>query len=197
MPNVQIGDKWLLDKHIVYCGDTFGNKFIDFLPSDAALAIVIPSSNWNHNYSIDQARIVAVVLEEDQIYNFCIHFCSHQQMPFRFQLLIGKLYVAVFSHQFISKPRKPTEIEGIEGIVSYLVNQYTNRSLGLFVLAPNLGNGEILITCQKMGRICFAGDNNPETVARAIARWQNWTGKNAVRESRQEPNREIRLISPP
>ncbi len=177
MPNVQIGDKWLLDKHIVYCGDIFGNKFIDSLPSDAALAIVIPSSNWNHNYSTNKARIVAVVLEEDQIYNFCIHFCSHQQMPFRFQLLIGKLYVAVFSHQLISRPRKPTEIEGIEGIVAYLVNQYTNW--GNSVLAPFLGHGEILITCEKIGRICVAGDRNPQIVSRAIVRWQNWTQKQA------------------
>ncbi len=177
--NIRVGDEWLLDRHMVYCGDTASNKFINLLPSEAALAIITSASNWNHDYLIDKARTVAVVLEEGQIYDFC----RRQQMPFRLELLLGKLYVAVFSHQFFSKPRKPTEIEGIEGIVSYLVNQYTNRSLGLFVLAPNLGNGEILITCQKMGRICFAGDNNPETVARAIARWRNWTGKNAVRES--------------
>ncbi|MDJ0897258.1 MAG: ParB N-terminal domain-containing protein [Xenococcus sp. MO_188.B8] len=177
--DIRIGDEWLLDRHMVYCGDTASNKFINLLPSEAALAIITSASPWNHDYLINKARTVAVVLEEGQIYDFC----RHQQMPFRFELLFGKLYVAVFSHELISGARKPTEIEGIEGIVSYLVNQYTNTSLGLFVLAPNLGNGEILITCQKMGRMCFAGDNNPRKVARAIARWQNWTGKGAVREN--------------
>ncbi len=175
---IRVGDEWLLDRHMVYCGDTASNKFINLLPSEAALAIITSASPWNHDYLINKARTVAVVLEEGQIYDFC----RRQQMPFRFELLFGKLYVALFSDQFISRPRKLTEIEGIEGIVSYLVNHYTNTSLGLFVLAPNLGNGEILITCQKMGRICFAGDKNPEKVARAIARWQNWTGKIAVRE---------------
>ena len=182
MPNVQIGDKWLLDRHIVYCGDTFSNKYINILPSDPALAIVIPSSNWNHDYSINKARIVAVVLQEDQIYNFCIHFYIHQQIPFRFQLLLGKLYVVVFSHQFLSKPRKPPEIEGIEGIVAYLVNQYTNW--GDYVFAPFLGYGEVLITCEKMGRICVAGDRNPQIVSRALIRWQNWTKKKIKKELR-------------
>ncbi len=177
MPKVQIDDKWLLDRHIVYCGDTSSNKFINSLPSDAALAIVTPSSNWNHDYSINKARIVAVVLEEDQIYNFCIHFYIHQQMPFRFELLLGKLYVAVFSHEFISRPRKPTDIEGMEGIVAYLVAQYTKW--GNSVLAPFLGHGEILIICERMGRICVAGDRNPQVVSRALVRWQNWTKKQA------------------
>ncbi len=176
-PNVRVGDEWLLDRHMVYCGDTSDNRFINLLPTKATLAIVTSASNWNHDYLIDKARIVAVVLEEGQIYNFC----TCQQMPFRFELLLGKLYVAIFSHQVISEPHKPTEIEGIEGIVTYLVNQYTNRNLGLFVLAPNLGNGEILIICERTGRICFAGDNNPETVSRALSRWQNWTQKQAVK----------------
>ena len=181
MPNVQIGDKWLLDRHIVYCGDTSSNKFSNFLSSDAALAIIIPSPNWNHDYSTNKARIIAVLLEEDQIYNFCIHFCSHQQIPFRFQFLLGKLYVAVFSHQSISRPRKPIEIEGIEGIVAYLVNQYTDW--GNSVLAPFLGHGEILITCERMGRICVAGDSNPQIVSRALVRWQNWTEKQAQKKN--------------
>ncbi|MBE9171455.1 site-specific DNA-methyltransferase [Pleurocapsales cyanobacterium LEGE 06147] len=173
MPSVQVDDKWLLDRHMVYCGDTSSSNFINFLPSEAALAIAIPSSNWHHDYLIDKARIVAVVMREGQIHEFC----TCQQMPFRFELLLGELYVAVFSHQSISKPRKPTEIEGIEGIVAYLVNQYTNW--GNSVLAPFLGHGEILIICERMGRICFAGDNNPQIVSRAIARWQNWTRKQA------------------
>ena len=176
---IQIGDKWLLDRHIVYCGDTSEQKFINLLPSDAALAIATSTSDWNHDYLVDKARIVAVAIEEGQIYNFC----TQQTMPFQLELLLGKSYVSIFSHQSISKPPKPIEIEGIEGIVSYLVDRYTNRNLGLFAIAPNLGNGEVLITCEKMGRICFTGDRNPEVVSRAISRWQNWTKKCAVREN--------------
>ncbi|MBE9171473.1 ParB N-terminal domain-containing protein [Pleurocapsales cyanobacterium LEGE 06147] len=190
-PVVRIGDEWLLDRHMVYCGDTSSSNFINLLPSEAALAIAIPSSNWHHDYLIDKARVVAVVMREGQIHEFC----TCQQMPFRFELLLGELYVAVFSHQSISKPRKPIEIEGIEGIVTYLVNQYTNRNLGFFVFAPTLGNGEILITCERMGRICFSGDNNPQTVSRAIARWQNWTLKQAVKENQRKFKNSVQYIN--
>ncbi len=178
-PVVQVGDKWIVGRHIVYCGDTSEQKFINLLPSNAALAIATSTSDWNHDYLVDKARIVAVAIEEGEIYNFC----THQRMPFQFELLLGKSYVGIFSYQSMSKSRKPTEIEGIEGIVSYLVNQYTNRNLGLFVIAPNLGNGEVLLTCEKMGRICFTGDRHPEKVSHAIERWQNWTKKRAVREN--------------
>lgn len=173
MPSVQIGDRWLLNGHMVYYEDTSSDKFINFLPSEAALAIVIPSSIWKHDYLVDKARVVAVVLEEEQIYNFCIR----QHMPFRFEFLLGKLYVAVFSHQSLPKPHKPTEIEGIEGIVSYLISRYTNW--GNLVLAPFMGNGEILLICERMGRRCFIGDHNPDLIYRALLRWQNWTKKQA------------------
>lgn len=173
MPSVQIGDRWLLNEHMVYCENTSSDKFINFLPFEAALAIVIPSSAWNHDYIVDKAHVVAVVLEEGQIYDFCIR----QHMPFRFEFLLGKLYVAVFSHQSLPKPRKPVEIEGKEGIIAYLVNRY--RNWGNFVLAPFIGNGEILIICERAGLTCFTGDRNPHSIDRALVRWQNWTNKHA------------------
>jgi ParB family chromosome partitioning protein len=91
--------------------------------------------------------------------------------------MLGDTYVAIFSHQLLSKPQKPVGIEGIEGIVVYLMSLYTKPSN--FVIAPFLGQGEVLLACERMGRICFAGDGNPERVERAITRWQKWTGKEA------------------
>jgi len=170
---VQIGDEWILERHLIYCGDTSGDHFRDCLPSDAALAIAIPSSTWHHDYLVGEARVLAVMRKEGYIHEFC----SRHQMPFRFELMLGDTYVAIFSRQAISKPQKPVGIEGVEGIVAYLVSLYTQPSN--FVIAPFLGQGEVLITCEKMGRICFAGDENPELVNRAIARWQNWAGKQA------------------
>jgi len=119
--------------------------------------------------------LVAVLGSEGYIHEFC----NSHQMPFRFELLIGDLYVAIFSHSSISEPHKPIEISGIEGIVAYLVNLYTRPSN--FVIAPFLGHGEVLITCERMGRIGFAGDENPGLVSNAIARWQKWTGKQAAK----------------
>ena len=173
MPSIQFSEQWNLDENLIYYGNTSSDEFINLLPSHAALAVATPSSNWHYDYLADKARVVAVLRSEGHIHEFC----TRHQMPFRFELLLGELYVAIFSHQSISKPQHPIGIEGIEGVVAYLVSQYTNR--GNFVIAPFLGNGEVLITCERMGRICFAGDENPERVSRTLARWQNWTGKRA------------------
>jgi ParB family chromosome partitioning protein len=169
----RVGDEWTLERHLIYCGDTSSKEFTQRVRCNAALAIATLSSTWNHDYLVDEARVVAVLRSEGQIHQLC----TRHQMPFRFELMLGDIYLAIFSHQLISKPHKPIGIQGVEGIVTYLVNLYTKPSN--FVIAPFLGHGEVLITCEKMGRICFAGDENPELVDRAIARWQTWTGKQA------------------
>jgi ParB family chromosome partitioning protein len=170
---IQSGDEWILGRHFIYCGATSSDEFVNYLPSDAALAIATPSSTWNHDYLVDEARVVAVLRKEGYIHEFCR---SHQ-MPFQCELMIGDIYVALFSHQSIAKPEKPMGIGGIEGIIGYLVGLYTKQSN--FVIAPFLGQGEVPIICERMGRICFAGDSNPERVQLAIARWQQWTSKQA------------------
>ncbi len=172
--NAQPGDTWLLDKHLVYCGDSAGADFIDCLPSNAALAVApLPTSPWEHDYLAEEARVVAIVCSEGRIHEFC----SRHRMPFQFELLIGEHYVALFSQQPLVRPEKPIGVEGIEGIVTYLVSLYTKP--GHFVINPDLGQGEVLITCERMGRVCFACADQPERVERAIARWQKWTGKPA------------------
>jgi ParB family transcriptional regulator, chromosome partitioning protein len=170
---VKAGEEWILGRHLVYCGDTSSQKFRNLLPSDAALAIATISSNWEHNYLIDEARVVAVLRSEGNIYEF--YRCS--QMPFQYELVLGNFYVGIFSDQSISKPQTPINIDGVEGIVNYLINLYTSQNN--FVIAPFMGHGEILIACERMGRICFMGDNHPELVSRGILRWQKWTGKQA------------------
>lgn len=171
--NVQVGDQWILERHLVYCGSTASDEFIDNLPSNAALALATPASSWSHDYLINEARVVAVLRSEGHIHTFC----NNHRMPFKYELLIGNLYVGIFSRQPIAEPQKPIETEGLEGIVAYLVSMYTNP--GNFVVAPFIGQGEVLITCERMGRICFAGDASLQQVSQAIARWQKWTGKQA------------------
>ncbi|MGH8001140.1 MAG: ParB N-terminal domain-containing protein [Brasilonema sp.] len=173
-PWVNVGDEWILNQqHLVYCGDTASQQFTNLLPGNAALAIATLSPSWNHDYLVDEARIVAVVRSEGNIYNFC----SRTRMPFQYELVLGNLYVGIFSRQSISKPQIPIHIEGVEGIVAYLLNMYTNPNN--FVIAPFMGHGEILIACERMGRTCFIGGENPELVSRGIIRWQEWTGKQA------------------
>ncbi len=170
-PRVKVGDEWTLGRHLVYCGDTSAKPFMQLLPGNAALAIATISPEWNHDYLVNEAKIVAVLRKQGHIYGFC----SRQQMPFQYELLIGDLYVGIFSHQSISKPRTSINIEGVEGIINYLINLYTNPNN--FVIAPFMGDGEILIACQRMNRIGFIGDHNLEVINRGITRWEKETGK--------------------
>lgn len=168
---VKLGDEWLLGRHLVYCGDTASSNFTRLLPSNAALAIASISSTWNHDYLVDEARVVAVLRSEGQIYQFyrrCL-------MPFQYELLLGNVYVGIFSHQVISRPQSPINIEGVEGIVNYLISLYTQPNN--FVIAPFMGYGEVLATCERLGRICFVGDDSPELVKGGLLRWEQLSGK--------------------
>jgi ParB family chromosome partitioning protein len=172
-PAIKVGEEWMLGRHLVYCGNTYTSQFRNLLPSDAALAIATVSSTWQHNYLVDEARVVAVLRSEGQIYDFY----KHNKMPFQYELLVNNLYVGIFSHHSIAKPQSPIHIEGIEGVVNYLINFYTSPNN--FVIAPFMGHGEILIACERLGRICFIGDESPQLVNRGVMRWQQWTSKPA------------------
>ncbi|ALF52757.1 plasmid partitioning protein ParB [Nostoc piscinale CENA21] len=172
-PAIKVGEEWMLGRHLVYCGDTYTSQFRNLLPSDAALAIATVSSTWQHNYLVDEARVVAVLRSEGQIYDFY----KHNKMPFQYELLVNNLYVGIFSHHSIAKPQSTIHIEGIEGVVNYLINFYTSPNN--FVIAPFMGQGEILIACERLGRICFIGDESPQLVNRGVMRWQQWTSKPA------------------
>ncbi len=168
----KIGDKWTLgNRHLVYYGDTAQKEFIRLLPSNAALAIATFSNAWNHDYLIDEAKVVAVLRSEGNIYQFC----HSTQMNFQYELLLGKIYVGIFSQQAISKPQITINLESVEGIIQYLINMFTTQNN--YVIAPFMGNGEILITCEKMRRVCFIGDENLDLIRSGVSRWGRWTEK--------------------
>lgn len=172
----KLGDEWLLNRHMICCGDTTEEDFRNKLPSHATLAIVSPECPWNHlDYLVDEALVVAVMRSEGNIHDFC----SRCRMPFRYEIVLGEIYIAICSHSDLLKPNHPINIEGIEGIVAYLISLYTKP--GNFVIAPYLGHGEVPIACERMGRICFAGDDDPKRINHAIWRWQQLTGNRAER----------------
>jgi ParB family chromosome partitioning protein len=170
-PAIKSGAQWMLGTHLLYCGDTNGKEFIKLLPSNAALAIATVSAHWDHDYLIDEARVVVVLRTSGHIHEFC----RRHRMPFQYELLLGNIYVGIFAKKLISKPQTSVNITGVEGIIAYLINLYTNPNN--YVIAPFIGDGEVLISCERMGRTCFIGDDNPESVRRGITRWQNLTQK--------------------
>ncbi len=167
----QSTQEWILGRHRVYGGDTGGAEFINLLPGNAALAIATLSSTWNHDYVINKARVVAVLRSQGYIYQFC----RQHRMNFQYEFLVGSIYVGIFSQESISQPPTPIKVEGVEGVVNYLLHLYTSPND--VVIAPFMGQGEVLATCEKMGRICIIGDDNRELLNRGMMRWQNLTGK--------------------
>ncbi|AKG23067.1 ParB/RepB/Spo0J family partition protein [Calothrix sp. 336/3] len=167
---VSLGEEWVLGRHLVYCGDTSSQEFRHLLPSNAALAIATLSSTWHHDYLIEEAQVVAVLRQPGNIYQFC----RQQQMPFQYELIVDDIYLGVFSRQQLTAPN-PSNLTGVESIITYLLNLYTSPNN--FAIAPFMGNGEILAACERMGRICFIGDDNPQVVSRGITRWEKLTAK--------------------
>jgi DNA modification methylase len=58
-----------------------------------------------------------------------------------------------------------------------------NSSPGQAVYEPFSGSGTTIIAAEMTGRSCHAIEINPAYVDVAVARWQNFTGRKAIRES--------------
>jgi DNA modification methylase len=58
-----------------------------------------------------------------------------------------------------------------------------NSSPGQAVYDPFLGSGTTVIAAEQTGRACYGMELNPAYVDVAVRRWQEFTGKKAVRES--------------
>lgn len=65
---------------------------------------------------------------------------------------------------------------------------------GEIVLDPFLGSGSTLIACEKAERVCAGIELSPRYVDVAIARWQQWTGNNAVHEATGNTHAELAEI---
>ena len=48
-----------------------------------------------------------------------------------------------------------------------------------------LGSGTQLIAAEKLGRVCYAMEREPEYVDVAIHRWEAFTGETAVQEGKE------------
>jgi DNA modification methylase len=61
-----------------------------------------------------------------------------------------------------------------------IVNNFSRH--GTIILEPFTGTGTTLIACEKTGRKCYGMELSPQYVDVIIKRWQDFTGKKAVRE---------------
>lgn len=57
------------------------------------------------------------------------------------------------------------------------------KQIGNKILDPFLGSGSTLIACEKTNRKCYGMELDPHYCSVIIERWQNFTGKKAVRKT--------------
>jgi 16S rRNA G966 N2-methylase RsmD len=65
-------------------------------------------------------------------------------------------------------------------LMEYIFNKYES---GKNVLDLFLGSGSTLIACEKTGRRCFGSEIDPHYCSVIIKRWQDFTGKKAIRQN--------------
>ena len=61
-------------------------------------------------------------------------------------------------------------------------NQY-HTEVGDLCYEPFLGSGTQLIAAEKLGRVCYALEREPQYVDVAVKRWESFTGEQAVKEN--------------
>jgi len=71
-----------------------------------------------------------------------------------------------------------------------------NSSPGQAVYDPFVGSGTTIIAAEMTGRCCHAIELNPSYVDVAIARWQNFTGLNAILEATGKPFKSMTPSNP-
>lgn len=115
---VHVGEWWKLGRHLLYCGGTTSNEFVDTLPQ-VAFAFADPPYGagvddwdgefvWKHDYLADKAKIVAVTPGIVSIFELA----HRTQMPYKWSLATwianshargavgfgNWIYTALFSH---------------------------------------------------------------------------------------------------
>ncbi len=58
-----------------------------------------------------------------------------------------------------------------------------HTEVGDLCYEPFLGSGTQLIAAEKLGRVCYALEREPQYVDVAVKRWESFTGEQAVKEN--------------
>src|SRR5690606_8100828 len=77
---VQPGDWWRLGRHLLFCGDTSSDQFVERMPSvpfafadppyNAGVAEWDEGFEWRHDWLIEKAQVVAVTPGISSIFDF-------------------------------------------------------------------------------------------------------------------------------
>lgn len=195
------GDTWESDFR--YAANGAALAFAD-PPYNAGSAEWDRNFKWRHDWIVDKCKVAVVTPGIVSI----AEFFKITEMPYKWSvscwvkngsargaLGFGNwIYAAIFSHEGVyrnsqdfyqiallaaenddtkHKGRKPYEFVG------WLIELFS--SPGDVVCDPFLGSGTTLLMAEKLGRKCIGGEIVPEFCEEIIKRWEEVTGKEAVR----------------
>ena len=211
---VEVGQWWRLGGHLLYCGDTSQPEFYGAIDG-AAFAFADPPYNagvadwdtafeWNHDWLIERAPVVAVTPGIASAFTFA----RKTAMPYRWtaacwisngmtrgELGFGNwIPTFLFSEKSLHRTAQDflkvtiniseTDATGHKGrkpseLLLWLIETFTAQ--GEMVIDPFLGSGTTLFAAEKSGRACIGGELNPGYCCEIIARWEAMTGQTATR----------------
>ncbi len=98
-------------------------------------------------------------------------------------------YGDVWSLDYDGKRRRSGPHPTIKPVEVFAIPMRIHTQPGDLCYEPFSGSGTQIIAAEKLGRRCYAIEKQPVFVDVAVARWQQWTGKRAVREEAQRRGR--------
>jgi DNA modification methylase len=114
-----------------------------------------------------------VIKPDDQEYEFCIQSEKDADVWEAFSMNYFQARQQESSEGIVHPTMKPVNI-----IELALAN---STQEGDVVYDPFAGSGSTLIACEKLKRVCRAVEISPRYVDVAVKRWEEYTGRTAVR----------------
>jgi DNA modification methylase len=102
----------------------------------------------------------------------------------------GKIFHGTISNVYNGKPQKNNDIADIlKATFPLHLPLFIIQNFSLendIILDPFLGSGSTLIACEQTKRICYGMEIDPAYIDVIIERWENFTGKKAVKISNED-----------
>lgn len=84
---------------------------------------------------------------------------------------------------FFDRPTKSKEHPTMKPVMLCAKAILNSSRRGELVLDPFLGSGSTLIAAEKIGRVCYGMELDPLYVDVVVRRWEDYTGKKAIKEN--------------
>ena len=147
--------------------------FAELIPDRNDGSWIVWDKRSNNNDSIDDDY------SSDKMFGSCFELCWSKQKHKRDIARIKWAGVFGIEQEFDHKRHHPTQ-KPIK-LAGWFLNRYSDPDDNVIDLFG--GSGSTLIACEQLGRRCYMMEYDPYYVDIIIDRWENFTGRKAVKIS--------------